>query len=126
VHEYTTSQGTTALLKDASVDMQGMHKPSVDPIIDAAGPIYNELGYELIITSAADGEHSDTSLHYPWHGRFDGGQALDLRCAQWHGYPKQDRLEIERRLRQRLPAEYDVVGQSLGHTSHIHVERDLS
>lgn len=106
--------------------MQGTHKPSVDPIIDAAKAVYSELGYDLIITSAADGTHSEGSLHYTETGRFDGGQALDLRCAQWHGYPKEDRLEIERRLRQRLPAEYDVVGQSLGHTSHIHIERDLS
>lgn len=123
--EYTTSQGTTALLKDASVDMQATHRPSVDPIIEAAGPIYSGLGYELIVTSAADGTHSEGSLHYTETGRFDGGQALDLRCAQWHGYPKEDRLEIERRLRHRLPAEYDVVGESGGHNSHIHIERDL-
>ena len=121
---YTTSEGTTALLKDASVDMEATHRPSVDPIIGAAKPIYNRLGYELIVTSAADGDHSTGSLHYPESGQFDGGQALDLRCAEWHGYPREDRLEIERRLEESLPPEYDVVGESDGHTSHVHVERD--
>lgn len=125
MRQYVTSEGTTALLKDESVDMEGTHKPSVDPIIGAAKPVYSGLGYELIITSAADGEHSTGSLHYTETGRFDGGQALDLRCAQWHGYPKEDRLEIEQRLEERLPNEYDVVGESGGHNSHIHIERDL-
>jgi len=122
---YTTENGTTARLKDNSVDMEATHAPSVDPIIDAAQPVYDDLGYELIVTSAADGKHSEGSLHYADSGQFDGGQALDLRCSEAWGYPKQDRLEIERRLEQRLSSEYDVVGESDGHTSHIHVERDL-
>jgi len=125
VRTYTTSSGATAFLKDQTVDMEATHRPSVDPIIDAAQPVYSDPGYELVITSAADGDHGDTSLHYVDSGQFDGGLALDLRCAEWWGYPKQDRLEIERRLEDRLSDQYDVVGQSDGHTSHIHVERDL-
>ena len=44
--------------------MQGTAPGSVEPIIDAASTVYERLGYELIITSAADGKHMPGSLHY--------------------------------------------------------------
>jgi len=115
---YTTSQGTTAQLKDDSVDMEATHAPSVDPIIDAAKPLYEPTGQALVITSAADGEHSQGSLHYPQTGQFDGGQALDLRI--WH---LPDPAATAKQLQQKLGPEYDVV-YGPNHDTHIHVERD--
>jgi len=108
---YTTSQGTTAQLKDDSVDMEATHAPSVDPIIDAAQPLYEPTGQALVITSAADGEHSQGSLHYD-------GKALDLRI--WH---LPDPAATARKLQQKLGPEYDVV-YGPNHDTHIHVERD--
>lgn len=113
---YTTSEGTTALLKDASVNMEGTHKPSVDPIIDAAQPLYEPTQQRLVITSAADGKHSTGSLHYPESGQFEGGQALDLRI--WN-LPTP--AQVAERLQQKLGLDYDVVHHE---GSHIHVEFD--
>ena len=120
MRQYTTSEGTTALLKDESVDMEGAHAPSVDPIIDAAGPLYAPTEQALVITSAADGTHSEGSLHYPESGRFEGGQALDLRI--WH---LPDPAQVAKELQQKLGPQYDVVYHEPGHDTHIHVERDV-
>lgn len=117
MRQYTTSAGTTALLKDNSVDMESAHAPSVDPVIDAAASLYEPTEQALVITSAADGEHMSGSLHYPQTGRFDGGQALDLRI--WH-LPEPGAVAED--LQSRLGGEYDVVHHE---SSHIHVERDL-
>lgn len=111
MREYTTSQGTTALLKDDSVDMERAHAPSIDPIIDAAKELYEPTEQALVITSAADGTHSEGSLHYD-------GKALDLRI--WH---LPDPGSVAERLQEKLGPDYDVVyGPS--HDTHIHVEYD--
>jgi len=115
--QYTTKSGTTAKLKDDSVDMEQAHSPSVDPIIDAAKPLYEPTEQDLVVTSAADSTHSEGSLHYPTSGQFEGGQALDLRI--WR---LPDPAQTAERLQEHLPSEYDVVLED----THIHVERDLS
>lgn len=112
---YVTSQGTTALLKDGSVNMEATEPSAVDPIIDAAKPLYEPTEQRLVITSAADGVHSKGSLHYPENGS-EGGQALDLRI--WN-LPDPQRTANE--LQRELGADYDVVLES----DHIHVEMDM-
>lgn len=112
---YTTQQGSQAHLKDDSVNMQGTVPASVDPIIDAASTVYEDLGYELIITSANDGQHMQGSLHYE-------GKALDLRGSRAWGYSPVDLRTITSHLRDRLGDAYDVVR----HDTHIHVEHDPS
>lgn len=116
MRQYTTSNGTTALLKDESVDMEATSAPAVDPIIDAAKPLYEPTEQALVITSAADGKHSEGSLHYPHNGSEDGGQALDLRV--WNLPAPQQTAD---RLQQKLGRDYDVIYEG----THIHVEKDI-
>jgi len=122
VRQYTTAAGRTARLKDDSVDMSGTDPDAVDPILDAAAPVYDRLGYELIVTSAADGTHSEGSHHKDENTSGDGGWALDLRCSEAWGYTKEDRHTIAEALRAKLGHDYDVVL----HSTHLHVERDVS
>lgn len=122
MRQYATEKGTTALLKDDSVDMEGTDPSAVDPIIDAAAPIYGRLGYELIITSAADGTHSEGSHHRDRNTPADGGWALDLRCSEDWGYSREDRHTIAEALRAKLGHAYDIVL----HSTHLHVERDVT
>ncbi len=84
------------------------------------------LGYEVVITSCRDGNHSPDSLHYyrvdrASHGAFD--------CRTWaqpdkftHYHP--DRHLFADNLREELellyPSEFDVVLER----SHLHVEHD--
>ncbi len=70
-----------------------------------ADKIYDQLGHELVITSALDGEHMRGSLHYV-------GAAADLRR------PSDDVELITVRLRDALGENYDVVLETL----HIHIE----
>jgi hypothetical protein len=107
---YTTSSGTTAHLKDDSVDMAGTVPTAVDPIIEAASQVYEDTPQRLVITSAADGRHMDGSLHYE-------GKALDPRI--WH-LPNPSGAAGE--LQRRLGADYDVVYEG----THIHAEHDPS
>jgi hypothetical protein len=108
---YTTSAGTTARLKDASVDMEGTVPSAVDPIINAASQVYEGTPQRLVITSAADGTHMDGSKHY-------SGEALDLRI--WH---LPDPAAAAEELQRRLGDDYDVV-YGPNHSTHIHVEYD--
>lgn len=110
---YTTSKGTSARLKDSSVDMSCLVTSVTDPIIDAASMVFGSLGYEVVITSACDGTHSAGSLHYE-------GKALDLRCSVAWGFSTADCQAIEAMMAERLGTGYDVVLES----THLHVEYD--
>ena len=109
MRQYVTSEGTTALLKDNSIDMEGTDPSAVDPIIDAAKGLYGPTQQRLVVTSAADGKHMQGSLHY-------SGEALDLRI--WN-LPTP--AQVAERLQQKLGLDYDVVHHE---GSHIHVEFD--
>ncbi|MCS3827449.1 hypothetical protein GGP85_002919 [Salinibacter ruber] len=89
--------------------MEGTDPSAVDPILDAAKPLYEPTEQALVITSAADGKHSTGSLHY-------SGEALDLRI--WN-LPTP--AQVAERLQQELGPDYDVVHHE---GSHIHVEYD--
>jgi len=117
MHTYTTKAGTTARLKDSSVDLEGT--PQQEAILDAAGPLYALTPQDLVVTSANDGTHSVGSLHYE-------DLALDLRV--WN-VPDHERLA--RKLQQSLGTAYDVIAEWRIHDgdrtpSHIHVEYDPS
>lgn len=59
-------------LSNSKVDVSAM-LPAVWPYLFKLNSMcLDVLGYELVITSAMDGEHSETSDHYP-------GLAIDMR-----------------------------------------------
>ena len=77
--------------------------------------VYAKHGLDLRITSANDGKHKDTSLHY-------AGHAVDLGTKYDTGiqYPQHLRDVVIADLRAALGADFDVVDEP----DHIHVEYD--
>jgi hypothetical protein len=69
---------------------------------------YAEFGADCVITSAVDGQHSETSLHY-------AGQALDFRTWMLTETQQQELVAI---VKERLGQDFDVVLE----TDHIHLE----
>lgn len=72
--------------------------------------VFGAYGQDLVITSALDGRHSPSSLHYE-------GRAVDLRT--WN--LSADALErVAREIREALGPDFDVVIEP----THLHVEFD--
>ena len=75
----------------------------------AAQKVYDDLGYDLVVTSCLDGKHSPKSLHY-------AGCAVDLRTR--HMGAGDDSKRARDRIAEALPNDFDVVLES----NHIHLE----
>jgi len=96
-------------VKDSTVNIWGL-QVEMQPVLKAAGNIWEKYGQELVITSGRDSIHSAASLHYY-------GLAVDLRTR----YFTEDELSnVAHDLRAALGEGYDVIV----HKSHIHVEFD--
>lgn len=75
----------------------------------AAQRVYDTLNVEMVVTSALDGKHSATSLHY-------AGAAVDLRI---NNFPTRDYAKDARDLiAAALPNDFDVILEG----NHIHLE----
>jgi len=75
-------------------------------IIESA---YAHFGYDTVVTSCTDGQHSYGSLHYQ-------GAAMDFRTR--HVDSRSELEEITTKVRQALGSEFDVVLED----THLHVE----
>jgi hypothetical protein len=73
--------------------------------------IYQDYGYECVVTSGRDGTHMAGSKHY-------GGDAIDLRTR--HVKDNNTIAMIAQELQIVLGDDYDVVVEG----THIHVEYD--
>lgn len=87
------------------VDVRGLH-PFIWNMLYDIEPFYNELGLNLVITSALDGIHSRASLHYL-------GLAVDIRIRELN-----TPIDMFDRIKSVLHPAYDVVLES----THIHIE----
>jgi hypothetical protein len=96
-----------SLLFKPGINLVGLRSEMVLSAIVVAD-VYAELGADCIITSALDGAHSQTSLHY-------AGQALDFRTRTLTDAQK-DVLAASVKL--RLGADFDVILED----DHLHVE----
>ena len=74
------------------------------------GSVYQDHGYELVITSASEGKHSRGSLHY-------SGNAFDCRTSSLDPL---DIPKITREVKERLGTEFDALFEEK--PPHIHVE----
>lgn len=88
------------------------HSAMVLAIVAVGGVLHNNYGVPCIITSMADGKHSDNSLHYDM-------QAFDIRTK--HLPPGVSPEQVAADIRGVLTDEWDVVVED----THIHIERDL-
>jgi len=75
--------------------------------LPAVEGIFREFGYEAVLTSTDEGNHSPGSLHY-------AGLAVDVRL------PPDNEMAIVAKLKVKLGHDYDVVHES----NHIHIEYD--
>jgi hypothetical protein len=82
-------------------------KPELILAIMAADAIYQKRGYECVVTSLNEGNHSNTSRHYQ-------GMAVDLRTRDFNGAVAN---EICNDLRLALGPHYLVLNES----NHIHI-----
>jgi len=89
------------------VNLTGI-RPEMLIALMAAQEAYRKRSAEVIITSALDGQHSATSLHY-------AGCAVDLRTRHLRGTQAQ---EIADELNAALGQQYDVIYEG----NHIHIE----
>ena len=77
---------------------------------------FREMGYEVIITSVRDSEHSTKSKHYT-------GNAIDYRLRHLEAVNTIDKLY--KMIKSRLNSEFDVVVEDIGtEYPHLHVEYD--
>ena len=94
-------------LKDSSVQMQGVRSEIIFAL-NVADKVYDTYGKEMVITSANDGNHSTTSLHY-------AGCAVDLRTNYFENDVAK---EVTTEIKNRLNIDYDVIFEG----NHIHLE----
>lgn len=81
------------------------------PVLELADRIWTELGQELVVTSATEGQHRPGSLHYY-------GYALDLRTRYFTEEEKRAAAQLLRGALTDIDARFMVLKES----THIHVE----
>jgi hypothetical protein len=80
-----------------------------------ANEIYKAEGYEMVITSINDSNHSLRSCHY-------SGEAIDLRVKN---LPRQIWEAVTQKIKSNLTVDYDVILELQNPGSeHIHIEYD--
>lgn len=78
-----------------------------------------------VITSANDGKHSATSLHYGREGKYTDGlcRACDYR-TKYLGLDGRE-IELQNKVRAALGQDFDVIMEDIGsENEHLHVEYD--
>ncbi len=83
-------------------------RPEVILGLMIADSVYEKHNFELVVTSVADGRHSQTSLHY-------AGCAADLRTRS---VPERLRRTVRNEIKNALGVDFDVVLEK----DHIHLE----
>ena len=75
-----------------------------------AKDVYVKFGYDMVVTSLADGKHGKNSLHYTGH-------AADLRTRHMR---VDDKEVVADEIRKNAGDDYDIVVEK----THIHMEYD--
>lgn len=73
--------------------------------------LYEDYGYEFVVTSCTDGRHRRASLHYT-------GCAFDCRTWELPTYGTEERRDVVADLQARLGSDFDVVDEA----DHLHIE----
>jgi hypothetical protein len=92
------------------VQMAGLH-PVMRPVLVHADKIWTQLGQELVVTSALDGEHKASSLHY-------FGYALDFRTRYFEEKQKWQAFALLSSCMEKFDSDFSVLKEE----THIHVE----
>ena len=95
-------------LKDDSVHLLNL-QPQVLFALMVANDVYDQFGIDCVVTSANDGAHSTTSLHY-------AGSAVDLRIRNFDN--RDDAQEAAFIIADSLNKHFDVLLED----DHIHIE----
>ena len=89
------------------VDVNGL-KPEIVLAFHIASVLYQEYGYDCVLTSGLEGKHARQSSHYL-------GFAIDLRTRD---FPVDMAVKVAKELQARLTVDYQVILES----DHIHVQ----
>lgn len=92
-------------LKNDSINLVGV-VPQIFFALYVIDQVYIEKRKDTVITSAIDGRHSKTSLHY-------SGCAVDIRI-----YADIDSVVLVKEIKRRLCIDFDVILEK----NHIHCE----
>ena len=93
-------------------------KPELIKILRLCAIWSNRSGYDVSVNSLNDHDHSDFSKHYE-------DLAADLQVLTATGNPNKRAMSaLAKHLKQNLGYGYDVVWNSPGHYTHVHVEFD--
>ena len=102
-------------LKSNHVSVEGLHPALLPHLFRIDGWCRRHLGYELIITSCTDGQHSPTSRHYL-------GTAIDVRTWTTPESGTQitgdARTELATKLKRFLGADWFVLDEG----THFHID----
>lgn len=97
----------------SGVSVNGI-KPEILFAVYVASLILKEMGVDTVITSALDGQHSRTSLHYV-------GYAVDIRMRYFTSI--ENARAATNNITRALTNEYDVILEwGDGSAPHLHVE----
>lgn len=97
-----------------SVKLTGL-SPQIVVALIVASSIAEDMGLDLVVTSANDSKHGANSLHYK-------GAAIDLRTKNM---PDPQRGQFVLKVRGCLTPDFDVVFEGEGtDNEHLHVEFD--
>ena len=94
------------MLIKAGVDISRLRRPIRRILRPVASIVWGIENQELVITSAYEGNHSESSLHYC-------NEAVDIRSWEKAG-------KVRDEIKRKLGRDYDVVVEP----DHIHIEYD--
>lgn len=93
----------------STADLRGM-QPELVPAIIVANEVYGSAGYDCVITSVCDGEHTKGTLH-------KHGFGVDIRTKH---VPVEKQAALAKEIATRLSTQYDVLLEA----DHLHIEFD--
>lgn len=85
-------------------------RPEIVIAVMVANDVFQEAGFDCVITAGIDGSHSRGSIHYK-------GLAVDIRTRH---VPQLEHPKIVAKLQERLGDDFDVVLEG----DHLHLEYD--
>jgi hypothetical protein len=90
---------------------------NIKDVISLLYLLFEAIGYDFVITSTDDGNHSTRSKHYPHNNASGKCEAIDIRTRH---IPTDLKRPLHIIVASMIGADYDAVL----HSTHLHIEFD--